>query len=227
MGLSREKELIAYGCQSPDWFLRDHIPRYAAHYGVGFQAAYEAVLGEHVALTEVRNANFQQMLDTGVARRMMAIYAERGKLRQIGERPLIVLDNYTYMMKDNRSDDPYRSSTTYYDPLRPLAVSNFHVMTDPIPTQCLDPITIGRPNADGELWLKPGITVEDYDVVSECFKRLLALRDEGKTPHLTDNLDHIFIPYTLGDPDKPYDPANFHHDPVEYSGITTELKVAA
>jgi hypothetical protein len=229
MSLDRVKELITYGCKEPEWFLRDHIPRYAQHYGVGFEAAYQAVLEEHVALTEVRNENFQQMLDTGVARTMLDIYAKQGKLRDIGERPLIVMDRYAYMMKRNKPDEPYSSNTTYtyYDPICPLLIRNFSVMSDPVDTRCLEPIVIGRPNTDGELWLDEGITVEDDDVVSDCFKRLIELRVEGRTPHLQDSLDHIFIPYTLGDPEKPFNPADFHHDPVEYSGIASGLKVAA
>lgn len=212
----------------PAWFLREHIPRYADHYGVDFVAAYQALLGEHVALTEVRNENFKQMLESGVAHRMLQIFAKREQLQHMGERPLIVMDKFAYMMRDNKPDDPLSSDITYFDPLNPLSVTNFHTMEDPIPTQCVDPITIGRPNSEGVLWLKKGVTVEDYDVVKDCFNRLLALRENGVTPHLMTHLDNIYVPYTLGDPERPYDPNDFHYDPVDYNGtVTSELKIAA
>lgn len=224
MSLGAEEELRANGCMNPEWFLRDHIPRYANHYGVGFVAAYQAVLGEHVALTEVRNENFRQMLDSGFAHKMLQIFAKRGQLHLVGERPLIVKDNYIHMMKRDNPDDPF-SDFTYYDPLNPLAISNFTTMEDPIPAQCADAIAIGRPNSEGDLWLINGVTVGDYDVVRDCFNRLLALRVNGITPHILPHLDMIHIPYTLGHPERPYDPNHIQHDPVDYTGFTTELKV--
>ena len=67
----------------------------------------------------------------------------------------------------------------------------------------------------------------DCDVVKDCFKRLLALRNSGETPHMSDSMDHIYIPYNLGNEEYPFDPTKFHHDPVDYNGFATELKVAA
>lgn len=226
MSTSRQAELSAFGCISPEWFLRDHIPRYAAYYGFDIAEAYSRVLAEVVALDVVRKENFGQMIESGMAQRMLNIYARRGKAGLLGERPLVVMDNHAYMMRDNARDDPSKVDITYFDPGISLAIGNFHTMDDPVPVQCAGSINIGRPNSDGELWLGDGITVEDYDVVRDCFSRLLALRVSGITPHMQSHMDHIFIPFTLGSAEHPYDPNKFHHGPVDYTGITTELKVA-
>ncbi len=225
--MSRESDLEANGCKNPDWYLRNHIPRFAEHYGVDMATAFQLVLGEVVALHEVRTENFKQMIEAGTARKMLRIYAKRGDISFVGERPLIIIDNYVTRVKRPKKDEPEGTATIYYDPYKPLAIQNFRVMDDPIDTQCVSPIVIGRPNAYGELWVDEGISVEDYDVVRDCFKRLLALRTEGTTPHLDHTMDHIFIPFTLGSEEYPFDPTKFHHGPVDYNGIATDLRTVS
>jgi len=34
---AKEAELTAFGCKSPEWFLRDHIPRYAQYFEMTFE----------------------------------------------------------------------------------------------------------------------------------------------------------------------------------------------
>jgi hypothetical protein len=208
MSTDRVEELRHYGCIDPEEFANFRIQRFAEHTGLDIEPAFQMVIGELAALSAVRDENFRQMLETGFARKIVRMYSERGVAGLVGERPLIVMDNYVHLYE---FDDPVSTEDnyiTFYDPLHPLTVRNF------------------RPNSDGELWLGKGITVEDYDVVADCFKRLLALRENGTTPHLLASLDHIFLPYG-GYIESLLQSADIGHGPVEYSGVTTELKVAA
>jgi hypothetical protein len=226
MSTDRVEELRHYGCIDPEEFANFRIQRFAEHTGLDIEPAFQMVIGELAALSAVRDENFRQMLETGFARKIVRMYSERGVAGLVGERPLIVMDNYVHLYE---FDDPVSTEDnyiTFYDPLHPLTVRNFHTAEDPKATRLVGSITIGRPNSDGELWLGKGITVEDYDVVADCFKRLLALRENGTTPHLLASLDHIFLPYG-GYIESLLQSADIGHGPVEYSGVTTELKVAA
>ncbi len=216
---SQERELERYNCTEPEWFMRSHIPRYAEHFGLYFDDAYERVLQEIVAVDKVRNENFEDLVESGIARKVLMYLGERGLVQHVGERPLIVTDNRIYRMTKGLPEDSNSSSDwTEYDPLIPLTISNFQLMTDrPYVPQV--EVVIGRPNSHGKLWLGSGMDVGDYDVVVNCFQRLVDLRLSGEAPHLESQLPHVFIPFTLGDSEHPYSPDTIRHDSVEYHGL--------
>ena len=190
----------------------NHIPRHAEHYGLSFDASYDSVLAEIVALDEVRNQNFQDMLESGFARKILQILGNRGIVQHVGEKPLIVKDNWIYRTSGRGPNGEHSYDT---DPTTPLAVCNFRQAIDWSKIHAVS-VTVGRPNAQGQLWLADGIEAEEYDLVVTWFDRLVELKRSGVTPHLDSHLEHIHIPHTLGNAEHPYDPTKLRHHPVEY-----------
>lgn len=209
-------ELERYGCTDPSNFLSSHIPRYAEHFGITYEDAFGAVLAEIVALDEVRTINFQEILESGLATKVLKVAGERGIAHLFGELPMVVQDAKIY----RGIRDPETREFDWFDPTVPLTIGNFHRMVDLLRNASRsESIDIGRPNSAGELWLSAPFEPEDYDVVVSGFKRLVALRTSGITPHLERSLEHIYIPYTLGAEENPYDPSKITHDPVDYTGL--------
>lgn len=214
------EKLDSLECTEPEYFLRDHVPRHAQHYGISFKQSFDAVCGELEVFKAIRDANFRDLIASGTARKVLEFYANAGVIDKVGERPLIVTDRFIYRM----ITDDATGETTYFDPLNPLGIGVFSRMVDDGRygySGTMD-VSVGRPNSDSDLVLLSGFNVDDYDAVVSGFNRFKQAKAKGELPHIDSFFHSIWIPYTLGEDGRhTYDPEEFDHPPVEYTGIAT------
>lgn len=210
--MNKLEALADAGCINPEWFLRDHIPRHAQHYGLDRETSFRQVLAEHRVLHGIQQANFRDMLSRGTVDRTLRILQGYDQLRYLGERLLGVQDAYYYRF----TEDKETGEITQFDPTNPLSISAISDMDDFHKVSTM----LGRPNKGRELVLFNDYTQTDYDVVVAGVERIKAAKLKGDLPHLSNDLLHIYIPATLDSEEFRYDPNKFKlYGPLEYDRL--------
>jgi hypothetical protein len=213
--MNKLEALASVGCIDAEWYLRDHIPRHASFYNLDQDESYRQVFDEHRVLYGIQQVNFREMLNTGTAHRALRLFKEWGVLGQVGENMLGVQDHHYYrFIKDEITE-----KVTWFDPDMPLSIAVISDMNDYHKVSAM----VGRPNIAEGLVLFNGFTQQDYDVVVNGVHRIQKAKKDGDLPHLMSNLTEIYIPYTLGNVDHPYDPEHFElAGPLEYTSLAID-----